>query len=359
EDRTIQIAPSTFDIPSLIYAMRVRQWPQKGKQKFTAFYNQEVIQVEATIKNREKITTPAGSYNAVCFRFSPQKRYSDYRIVGCFSDDKQRLPVLVTAKLPLGNVRAELASANIAARPSSPLAELNTPTDESGNLPNGGSKFPFVVGERLNYDIAWGNFISVGKASFEVRQQGMLGNNRIFVFHGEATTTGALRTLIDVNDQMSSFVLVDKLLPIRTDLSLREGKRSKQISITYNQAGNSASLSSGSTVAIRPGTVDLVSLLYAVRAADLKIGSTHSFPFLDANARLQMVTINVVKRETIGGPMGAQDAIQLNVLTPTAPQTILAQVWISDNLLRLPLYMATRTKFGELRFQMTSASNTK
>jgi hypothetical protein len=358
EDRTIPIAAGTYDIPSLVYGMRLRPWPQKGKQKFVTFYNNEVIEVHATFKNKDRLTTPAGTYNAVCLKFSPQKRYSDLQLSACFSDDKQKLPLLVTAKLPFGNVRAELASANTTSRPSSPLAELNTPTDESGNLPPN-ERRPFVVGERLNYDIAWGNFVSVGKASFEVRQQGTLGNNRVYVFHGEATSTGALKTLIDVNDQVSSFVLVDKLVPIRTDLNLREGKRTKQMSITYNPAANSALLSTGTAVTIRPGTLDLVSLLYAVRSCELRIGGNHNFPFLDANGRLQMVTVIPVKREAIGGPMGTQDAIQLNVLAAGTPQMLLAQVWISDNLLRLPLYMATRTKFGELRFQMTSANNTK
>jgi hypothetical protein len=298
---------------------------------------------------------------------------------------------MFSARLSFGEVRAELTSVTFATTASAPLAKLVTPTDEAGamppagvpggaqssnghNLTNGGNKIttggsttppvpernlPFNVGERLNYDISWGGFASVGKASFEVRQQGMLGKHRVLELFGEATSVGAARTLITVNDQLSSFVQVDSLLPVRTDLRLREGKRSKQTSATYDWSKNEVSLSSGTNTEIRPGTLDLVSLFYAVRAADLKIGSSRDFFFLDANHRLQTVTIRVVKQETISGPMGARDSLQLDVLAPEPARLLLAQVWISNDARRLPLYLVTRTRFGELRFQMTNAINTK
>ncbi|MCI0338844.1 MAG: DUF3108 domain-containing protein [Acidobacteria bacterium] len=370
DEITVSIPAGTYDFTSLLYGLRLRSLSENSKQKLIALYGREVIEIEAVVKGRERITTQAGTYNAVCVKFDPQKKFSKYRANIWFSDDKQKLPILMTAKLPFGDVRAELTSAAIRTRSATPLAKLIAPTDESGNPPNGingtngkhsGSErsLPFVVGERLNYDISWGNFASVGRASFEVRQQGLLGTNRVFEFYGEATSTGAARTLINVNDQVSSFALVDKLTPVRTDLQLREGKRIKQVSAAYNWAKNSASLSTGSEVSIRPGTLDLVSLFYATRAADLKIGASYNFPFLDANLRLRMVTIKAVKQEPIGGPMGTRDAWQLDILTTAPTQVLIAQAWISNDARRLPLYIATRTRFGELRFQMTSAVNTK
>jgi hypothetical protein len=185
----------------------------------------------------------------------------------------------------------------------------------------------------------------------------MMGTNRVFEFYGEAISTGAARTLINVNDQLSSFVLVDKLIPIRTDLRLREGKRIKQVSATYDWAKGSASLSSGTQVAIRPGTLDLVSLFYAVRSVDLKIGATFNFLFLDANHRLQSVTVKVANQEAIGGPLGTRDSLQLDILTPL--QAIIAKAWISNDHRKLPLYVTTRTRFGELRLQLTGVANTK
>jgi hypothetical protein len=119
------------------------------------------------------------------------------------------------------------------------------------------------------------------------------------------------------------------------------------------------SLSTGGQSALQPGAYDLVSLFYGIRSADLKIGSKREFIFLDANNRLQMLAIKVVKQESIGGPMGTRDALQIDLLAPEPAKLLLGQVWISNDARRLPLYFVTRTRFGEVRFQLTNAVNAK
>src|SRR5262249_45465502 len=157
----------------------------------------------------------------------------------------------------------------------------------------------------------------------------------------------------------SSLALVDSLIPVRTDLRLREGKRTKQTSATYDWSKNQMSLFGGSKTDIPHGAYDILSLFYAVRAANLKIGAVRDFIFLDANNRLQLVTIKVVNQESIGGPMGTRDALRIDVLAPEPARLLLGQVWLSNDARRLPLYLVTRTRFGEVRFQMISAVNTK
>jgi hypothetical protein len=364
----LPIPAGIYDLPSILYGLRLRPLPQGERIELSALYGKEIVEIDVEVKARERITTQAGSFNTVCLKLSPQKRFSKYRTLLWLTDDSKKLPVLLSAKLPFGDVRAELASATVTARPAP--AALKIPTDESGssgiNGANGAngtngkhgreSSLPFSIGEKLNYDISWGNFASVGKASFEVRQQGMLGGDRVFEFYGEATSKGAAQTLINVNDQLSSFVLIDKLAPVRTDLRLREGRRNKQVTAIYNLTNNTATLSNGTVVPISPGTLDLVSLFYAIRASAMKIGAIYNFPFLDANHRLRVVTIKVVKQETIDGPTGQRDSWQLNILIG---QTLIAQAWVSNDPARLPLYIATRTRFGELRFILTSSINTK
>jgi hypothetical protein len=390
DDSTIAIPSGTYDLTSLVYGLRLLPLSDGSKLKLNALYGKEVIEFEAVVKGRERVVTQTGAYNTIHIKFYPKGKYGKYRGYLYLSDDNRRLPVMVKARLEFGEVRAELTSVSVTTRPASPLAKLEPPRDELGNpspvsnpappgsetgngnghspknglpptspeAPSRLKDFPFIVGERLNYDISWGNFTSVGKASFEVRQQGMLGKNRVFEFYGEATSVGAARTLINVNDQMSSLALIDSLTPVKTDLRLREGKRVKQTTANYDWSKLQAALSSGTQTEIRPGTHDLLSLFYAVRSADLKIGAKYDFPFLNANNRLQKVTIKVIKQETIGGALGTRDALQLDVLAPDA-KLLLAQVWISNDARRLPLYLVTRTRFGELRFQITAAANTK
>ncbi len=384
DESTIVIPQGTYDLASLIYAIRLRGISEGSKQKFTALIGKDVVEFEAFFKGREQLLTQTGTYTAIQVKLTPKGRnFSNYRGFVWFSDDTQRLPLAIKIKFSLGEMRADLTSATIAVHSAPPSVLGKALTDESGNptlLPDGvqnipGNKvgtlnpslttatpmpnLPFVVGERLNYDIAWANLASVGKASFEVRQQGLLGRSSVFEFYGEAATVGAARSLINVNDQASSFAAVESLLPVKTDIRLREGRRIKQTTAIYDSSNKTATLSNGTRVQIQPGTSDLLSLFYSIRSAELKLGASYKFPFLDANHRLQMIQAKIIKQETIGGPMGTRDAVQLDILTPEPSQTLLAQVWISNDARRLPLYFVTRTRFGELRFQMISAANTK
>ncbi len=396
DDSDVSIQDDTYDLTSVIYALRLQPLTDGSKYKFTVLYEREMIKVEAVVKRRERVVAQAGAYNAILVNFYPSGKYDAYRGYIYISDDSQRLPVMVKANLPVGEARAELTSVTFASPSETPPAKLDFPSDEGarpfrsipitgasggngnevvggkGSSPTNGVKpgidvesapepkeYPFVVGERLSYDISWGGFPSVGKASFEVRQQGTFNGRRVIEFFGEASSVGAARTLINVNDQVSSLVLMDSLLPIRTDLRLREGKRSKQTTATYDRSKNLMSLSTGSQTDIPPGAYDILSLFYAIRAADLKIGMTRDFAFFDANNRPQRLTIKVVKQESIGGPLGPRDALQVDVLAPEPAKSLLAQTWISNDARRLPLYLVTRARFGELRFQLVNAINTK
>jgi hypothetical protein len=396
DDSDVSIQEGTYDLTSVIYGLRLQPLTDGSKYKFTALYEKQLIEVEAEVKGRERVVAQAGAYNAILVRFYPKGKYKTYRGFVYISDDSQRLPVMVKANLPVGEARAELTSVTFASPSETPLAKLDFPSDEGarpfrsipitgasggvGNevdggkgasLTNGGKpgldaesapepkEYPFVVGERLSYDISWGGFPSVGKASFEVRQQGMFNGRRVIEFFGEASSIGAARTLINVNDRVSSLVLTDSLLPIRTDLSLREGKRSKQTTATYDRSKNLMSLSTGSQTEIPPNAYDILSLFYAIRAADLKIGMTRDFAFFDANNRPQRLTIKVIRQESIGGPLGARDALQVDVLAPEPAKSLLAQTWISNDARRLPLYFVTRARFGEIKFQLVNALNTR
>lgn len=365
DESSIQLQPNTFDLPSLVYAMRLKPLADGARQRYSLMFGRETFEVEAVIADRQRIITQSGTYNAVCVRFTPQKKLNKYRVQLWMTDDAQRLPVSIVATLPFGDVRAELISISSTGLPPGGSPRIKSLTDESGRLITNGrlsgltASLPFSIGERLNYDISWGNFASVGRASFEVRQQGLLDNQRVFEFHGEAVSTGAARTLITVNDQVSSYALFDRLLPIRTDLRLREGRRVKLDTALYNLPEKTARLANGTLVETRAETYDLLSLYYAVRATDFQTGQTYTYNFLDANNRLRSVAIRSVMREMIGGPLGTRDTLRLDILTTDATPGLIAQAWISADASRLPIYFVTRTRFGELRFQMVSAINTR
>ncbi|MFN7931640.1 MAG: DUF3108 domain-containing protein, partial [Blastocatellia bacterium] len=107
----LALPADTFDLPSLVYALRLRDLKADSKAtKFTALFGKHLVDIEAQVKQRERITTQAGSYET--FRVDLKARTKDkteYNVRVWFSDDKQRLPVLMVSKPSFGEVRAELA----------------------------------------------------------------------------------------------------------------------------------------------------------------------------------------------------------------------------------------------------------
>jgi hypothetical protein len=358
DDKQINAPSELYDLTSLLYALRLQTFSPGTKQKFTAIYGQEIFEIEAEGRERERVTTQIGAYEAIGVSLDGKTKktnLSKYRIKIWFSNDARRIPVLMTGRLPFGDLRVELANMTINQRPKQIIVK-----EKIGEGPKGPTEIytevergrPFSVGERLNYDVSWSNFASIGKASFAVRQRGRIGSARIIELVGEASTTGAARSLIDVDDQMISFVEVNSLVPVRSEIRLHEGARIKETIAEY-KPDSSVRLNNGTHFKVQPQTLDLVSVFYNLRAADLKLGQIYNYRLLDANHRPANLIFKVIKQERIGGPLGSQDALQMDVYSNEQKQVI-AQVWLSNDVRRLPLYLAIRTRFGEIRFQLSS-----
>lgn len=381
DGKEINLPPNTYDLPSLLYALRLRELKLGSKHKFSALYEKETVEVQAQIKQRERVMTQAGTYDAVRVDFSvksEKRNLSQFRVRAWFSNDAQRLPVLITAQLPFGEVRLELANAMIVPQPKAGIALSQAPVAKSPLIaskdkPPAGAfeaasknrlpleyenNLPFTVGERLSYDISWLNLPSIGKASFEVRQQGYLGTRRVFELVGEAATIGAARAVFNLNDQFICYADVESLMPVKTSLRLREGKRTKQAMADFDWLAKVAELDDGTKVPLQPNTRDLVSLFYALRAADLRIGSSFTYHFLTANHHTRMLLIKVAQQETITGPMGQRETTRLDIFSQQSQQ-LLAQAWLSNDARRLPIYIAVRLPVGELRAQLTGVTSLK
>lgn len=367
DETKIDLPGEAHDLTSLLYALRLQTFNTGGdgaKQKFTLVYNRQVVEVEAEGRETAQVVTSVGAYEAIGVQITvkaKKQNLSRYRIKVWFSNDARRLPVLLTARLPFGDVRAELVNVSVNSRPQSVLVR-----EKVGEGPKGSAEIyteiergrPFAVGERLNYDVSWSNFASIGKASFAVRQRGKIGEFRVMELVGEVSSTGAARSLIDVDDQLISFVEVNTLSPVRSEIRLREGQRIKQTVADHNWSDTTVRLTNGTHFKVEPQTLDLVSLFYHIRAADLKLGQVYNYTLLGANHRLAHLVCKAVKYETIGSALGAQNSLQIDIYSREQSRTI-AQLWLGQDSRRLPLYLAVNTRFGEIRFQLVSTSGTR
>ncbi|MBL8207114.1 MAG: DUF3108 domain-containing protein [Blastocatellia bacterium] len=368
----LALPSETFDLPSLVYALRLREFGEGVKAtKFTALFGKHLVDIEAQVKNRERITTQAGNYDAI--RIDLKARTKDkveYNVRVWFSDDKQRLPLVIQSKPSFGEIRAELTQVSINPQLNKAnLIAINTAPPEivsrdpkialetaEATPSEFESSLPFAVGERVSYDVEWLNLGNIGKVNLAIQRRGKLDNHVVFEMVGDLATIGSARSIINLDDKFKSYVHVDSLAPIRTETQIIEGQRRKDIVAIYKD--NSVRLDNGTHFDVKPRTLDLVSLFYAVRASQLTVGANQTFHFVDANHRPRAVTIKIVKQEAINSALGTRDTLQLDIINQENNQ-LMAQAWITNDAKRLPLYIVTRLAFGEIRLNIKNVVNGK
>jgi hypothetical protein len=309
---------------------------------------------------------------------------NDYRPRVYFTDDARHVPVLLTAKLKTGELRAELVSSElinltpqaapaggvIAAQPlntNPPPARVVIPAPagggdgaavpaagaaetDSSNLPD----LPFKVGEQLNFNFFLGTSPQpVGVASYHVRARNKYVGRDGLWLSATMGTTNALQQLFPVSDKIETYVDVKTLLPFRSQLQIREGNHRLQGVVSLDQERGSATVTDGSTIEIPVGTYDLVSVIYALRSFDLTPPKRNAVSLL-INKRPRTLFITSLRRETIELGGKSIPAYQLALATDEPQGNRLnIRLWVGSDRRRLPLRLTATTPLGPVRADLS------
>ncbi|HSE31697.1 MAG TPA: DUF3108 domain-containing protein [Pyrinomonadaceae bacterium] len=349
--------PGTFDFLSVFY--RLRSLPLTNGSKYTlkVWTETEEYQIELRVTGNEVVRTNIGNFNSIATEVRVSSSSQTYKIKARFSEDDRHVPVLLTAKVRGGEIRAELAGSMFVEPPPAPAA---TPTAQPAPTPRPAApetppahveNWPFTVGEELNYRVFLGDSNApAGTATFQVR-----GRSRYFERDGllltvKAQTTGTVARLFLANDEIKTYVDPKALLPYRTELNLVEGKRRKNQTLTINQDTGAATTSGGQRISIPIGTHDYLSFFYALRTFNLAPQRRNAISILIEDAPKTLV-ITALKREMIGLGQQTLPAIPLTLTTPEDPQNDKYQlrIWVSDDRRRLPLRITANTELGPIR----------
>jgi hypothetical protein len=355
----------TYDFLSAIYRLRASPLAEGSTHYFSVRGETENYQAEVKVKGRQTIKTSVGSFNTLVsqLRVTNNSRANNYRIRIFFSDDERHIPVLITARIAAGELRAELAGSEFV-RPVAPVAVPTTPVrppvagptpvvpsqppGESGN--DNLDNLPFKVGEQLNYQIFLGDIRPpAGTATFQVRARARHFDRDALLFTLRAQTTNAAQRLFFANDQISSYVDPKTLLPFRSEMNLNEGGRRLNQTLTINQDYGTATSDKGERIEIPIGTHEYLSFFYLARTFDIRPPRRNAVSIL-VNNQPKTLFITSLKRETI--QIGSQSipAIQLSLTTDDPqPDKYLFRVWLSDDKRRLPLRLTASTQLGQVR----------
>ena len=356
-------SPGVYEFLSALYRLRALPLAEGSTHYLSVKGDTEDYQAEVKVTGRQTIKTNVGSFNTVVAQVrTNNSRANGYHIRIFFSDDQRHIPVLITARIGAGELRAELAGSDViklpdqAAAPTTPVtppaagptpvAPPQPPADSSDNTLD----LPFKVGEQLNYQIFLGDIKPpAGTATFQVRARARHFDRDAFLFTLRAQTTNAAQRLFSANDQISSYVDPKALLPFRSELNLAEGSRRLNQILTINQDYGTATSDKGERIEIPIGTHDYISFFYLARTFNITPPRRNAVSIL-VNNKPKTLFITSIRRETV--QIGSQSipAVQLSLTTDDPePDKYLLRVWISDDKRRLPLRLTASTVAGPIR----------
>jgi hypothetical protein len=362
-------ASGTYDLLSALYRMRAMPLADGDSYSIMVVSEGDQYPAEVKVVGRQLIKTNVGSFNTIVTRVNVKSSH-DYSIRVYFSDDERHVPVLITAKHPSGEIRAELAGSELAVpapgprtsstpqptrtEPQESVSTVNPTLPRSGqSLPSGNiasspmADVPFKIGEQLSYRVYLASSPQpVGTVTFTFKARGRYFDRDGLLFSATAQTTGAGGRVFPVNDQINSYVDPTTLLPFRTELNLTEGKYRSNRGYNLDQNRGSAVADSKERIEIPVGTHDLISAVYAIRTFDLWPKKRNAISIM-ATKQPRTLFVESLRRETI--ELGGQKLSAIMVtLTTDDPQGDRMQIrmWVGDDTRHLPLRIAAVTQLG-------------
>jgi uncharacterized protein DUF3108 len=238
------------------------------------------------------------------------------------------------------------------------LAQIRSIKSDRASAPKfAAPKFSPTVGERLNYDVSWSDFIVAGELTIETKDRRSFDGVDGFHVSAQAQSVGMVSAFVyKVNDIYESFLSAATLQPFRAEKNSRRGKKREQASVILDQQRGSARLSDGRTIAIPPDTYDLAGLIFAIRAMDMTPGKARTFNVLEDN-KLYKISVEPEAREKVTTPAGSFDAIRIATKAIDGGRDsnlYNLKLRITNDARRLPVEITAEPSWGTVRVRLTS-----
>lgn len=221
---------------------------------------------------------------------------------------------------------------------------------------------PFVVGERLEYEVSWSSFIVAGELVLETKERRDFNGVDGFHVSALAQSVGLVNlTVLKVKDNYDSFINAATLQPFRAEKNSRRGKKRAQGSMAIDQQNGKATLEDGRSIEIPQDTYDLASLLYAIRGMDIAQGSSRQFTLLE-DGKLYHLTAQVEGREKIITRTGKYDTVIVSTRAANGSKEkdpYKLKIYLTNDTARLPVLIRAEPNWGEIKVELIQATGTR
>ena len=216
---------------------------------------------------------------------------------------------------------------------------------------------PFVIGEQINYDISWSNFLVAGELTLQTRERAKVDGRDAFHVTAQAQSVGIVKALnYRLNDQYESFVDASSLVPFRGNKISHHGKKLVQSSFVIDPGGRTATLSDGKSIEVPKATYDMASVLFAIRGIDQTPGSSKMLSVIE-DGKVYAIRAEAEAREKVYTRAGDYDAFRIAVKImeggkPSDAHKV--RIYLTRDQHRLPVLITAEPPWGQVRIEMTS-----
>ena len=212
------------------------------------------------------------------------------------------------------------------------------------------------VGERLTYNVNYSQFVSAAHVELFVAGRGTFYGHEGIQLRAHVETNGVVNVaLLSINNDYTTFVFPDSGLPYRSQQVVREAGRMSEASVDYNQPYGTAAIPSKLRFGEFPGTYDLLSALYRVRAMPLTVGSSYFITARHENEEYQ-AEIKVTGKQRIKTGVGSFDALETRLNVKGNNDNI--RVYFSDDEWHVPVMITARHEGADIQIELAGSALT-
>ncbi len=219
--------------------------------------------------------------------------------------------------------------------------------------------------ESIKYNVYYtlaGVYVYGGEANFNINLERYNGKPAYHII-GEGKTTSFFDGFFKVRDKYESFIDTATLQPYKFVRNILEGDFKKFETVTFNQAGNTAT-SQGGTFKTPECVQDVLSAIYYSRNIDFnKYKPNDRIPFnMFIDDKTYNLYIRYLGKETIKTKYGRFNAIKFKPLLIEG--TIFKggekmTVWVTDDANRIPVRIESPISVGSVKVDMMGYRNTR
>ncbi|HLM56402.1 MAG TPA: DUF3108 domain-containing protein [Pyrinomonadaceae bacterium] len=219
------------------------------------------------------------------------------------------------------------------------------------------SAAPYRAGERLTYTVSFSNFPTAAHVETEVAARGEFYGREGVELRAHVETIGVVSAaLYSINNNYASFVDPLTGVPYRVQQNIREGARAEDVTREFDAAAATAAAAQKQPTLGIPGTFDLLSALYRLRALPLAPGAAYRLT-VQNGASAYDAEIKITGREMIKSNVGSSNTLvaQVRVRGDASADDYRVRVYFTDDERHVPVLITARHRAGEIRAELASA----